>query len=170
VASCGRDPEGKSVRVNMRYGECGEAVHVPTVNSIRNASEAKDTISATRRVPATLGGGIYNSFRVRNDEIVRRIVAPKQLAPNFLNSPLVSCPLLWRERLEDHIPVIAVHAHPWMIARCNDIRASDCRPCTRKHSSSSVRFMRSTKPLVRGLRTFVVRCSMSSIASSSSYG
>src|SRR5690606_34094543 len=42
-----------------------------------------------------------------------------------------------------------------------------CRPCTRKHSSSSVRFMRSTKPLVRGLRIFVFRCSISSMASKS---
>jgi hypothetical protein len=42
------------------------------------------------------------------------------------------------------------------------------RPATRKHSSSNVLFMRSTKPLVRGLRIRVVRCSMPSIADSSS--
>ena len=40
----------------------------------------------------------------------------------------------------------------------------------RKHSSSSVRFMRSTKPLVRGERTLVLRGSMSSRASSSRRG
>ena len=32
------------------------------------------------------------------------------------------------------------------------------RPATRKNLSSSVRFISSTKPLVRGVRTRVVRC------------
>lgn len=37
------------------------------------------------------------------------------------------------------------------------------RPATRKHTSSSVRVMRSTKPLVRGVAPLVVGCTMPSI-------
>jgi len=106
VSSRRSQPEAEPLILEVRQAESRQAVLVATVGSIRQAADTEDTIAATRSIPATLSGSGYHPLRVRNDEVVGRLVAPEQALTNSLQSSFVPRALLWRERLANHVLLV----------------------------------------------------------------
>lgn len=117
----GSQPEIKSIGINVDYAELAQAGFVKAVDNVCKAAEAQDSIAPAGCIPTTLSRRRNNALRVRNDEVIGWLVAPKESATNSFDTPFVSRPLLWRERFEDHvILVIAIDAHTRMIYRPDD--------------------------------------------------
>jgi len=93
----------KSITFSVRHIESGQADWIATIDDVREAAEPEHAVVSACRVPATLCRGSDDVFRVRNDEVVGWLVAPKELAANSHDAPCVQGPLLWREWFKDHV-------------------------------------------------------------------
>jgi hypothetical protein len=120
-------PEIKSICINMGYAELAQAALVKAIDNVCKAAEAQDSVGPTGCVPTTLSRRRNDALRVRNDEVVGWLVAPKESATNSFDTTCMSCQLLWRERFEDHgILIIAIEAQTRMIYCPYDGCASNC--------------------------------------------
>jgi hypothetical protein len=145
VAAGSRQPEIESVSIDVRDAEFRKTILVAAVCNVRKTAEAEDTVVSAGCVPTTLGGSSYDALRIGNNVVVKGLMLPKQPSAHPFDSPFVQRPLLWRERLENHvILVVAARADARMIHGTYNVCASNCLQLPNQHANRLQRFLAKT--------------------------